>query len=322
MKKVSVVMVFLNEKAEPLNTLVSMNRSADPSTFEVIMMCDSPEYEFEQEVAKHSNAKLIKNLHRLGPHASTTVGIHMAEAPVILVIDAHMRFCKDEWVEKIHEACMSDPTTLFCTRSYVLRDDMSPELLDPTRDFREVTDRYSVGARLKFYDPKIHELRPLQPEWIEKSNFIKEFNGRVPSLLGANYAMNTEHARKIRSFEGLKLYGFSEQFISIKNWMFGWECKGLDTVGIAHMFRSAPPFVSHSKYFIWNVLWTLHTLFYDNEEFIDKCYEVLHKDTASMPGALEILNENWDLIETYKSYFEPMRKMSSKEFLDKFNIIY
>lgn len=321
MKKVSVVMAFLNEKAEPLNTVISMNRSADPSTFEIIVMCDAPEYEFEHEITKYPNVRLVKNKNRLGPHAASTVGIHMAEAPSVLIIDAHMRFCQDDWVNKIHDACMTNPTTLFCTRSYVLQDAWDPELLDPMRDFREVTDRYSVGARLKFFDSKIHELRPLQPEWIEKSNFIKEFGGYVPCILGANYAANTEHIKKIRCFEGMKLYGFCEQFVSIKNWVFGWDCKGLDTVSIAHMFRPTPPFVSHSKYFIWNVLLTIHVLFYDNPRFIERCYEVLNKD-ISMPGALELLQENWDVIESQKAYFEPMRKLSSQEFLDKFNIIY
>ena len=321
MKKVSVVMAFLNEKAEPLNTVISMNRSADPATFEIVVVCDAPEYEFENEITKYPNVKLIKNKNRLGPHAATNVGIYEAEAPSILVIDGHMRFCKDEWVEKIHDDCMSDPTSLFCARSYVLRDEWEPELLDPTRDFREITDRYSVGARFKFFEKRIHELRPLQPEWIEKSNFLTEYDGRVPCILGANYAMNTEHIKRIRCFEGMKMYGFSEQFVSIKNWMFGWECKGLDTVSIAHMFRSVPPFVSHSKYFIWNVLFTIHVLFYDNPKFIEKCYEILNKD-VSMPGALQILSENWDIIESYKGYFKPMRKMTSQEFLDKFNIVY
>ena len=41
-----------------------------------------------------------------------------------------------------------------------------------------------------------------------------------------------------------------------------------------------------------------------------------------MPGALQILSENWDIIESYKGYFKSMRKMTSQEFLDKFNIVY
>jgi len=37
---------------------------------------------------------------------------------------------------------------------------------------------------------------------------------------------------------------------------------------------------------------------------------------------MELLQENWDVIESQKAYFKPMRKMTSQEFLDKFNVIY
>ena len=62
MKKISVIMPFLKEGKEPLNTIISMNRTADPSSFEILAICDGEEnYEHENEIRKIPNVKYFKN---------------------------------------------------------------------------------------------------------------------------------------------------------------------------------------------------------------------------------------------------------------------
>lgn len=317
MKKLTVVMPFLNEGIEPVNTIISMNNTADPDTFDIIAINDGGTFEHEEKLKEHKNVFYVNNKHRIGVAASRAIGINNCNTDAALVIDGHMRFDKDDWVNKIHDACMTYPKTVFCTRSYVLHDTDSVDKLDPLRPISETSKHYSLGAKVTFNNNI--QRYPFAIRWYDYSNCLKEMNGLLPCVLGANYACKTNRFKNIRSFEGLKLYGYDEQYISIKNWLLGGCCKGLDTVKVGHIFRKTAPFISPTKYYVYNVLFAAHTLLEDEPVYLEKCYEVL-KTNNEFNNGLELLKTNWDIVQSYHAHFKSMKTRSIKEYSDQFNI--
>jgi glycosyltransferase involved in cell wall biosynthesis len=322
MKKLTVVMPFLNEEFEPINTIISMNNTADCSEFEIIAICDAPEYKFEEAMRRFTNVRFVKNATTIGLGACRSMGINTASAPVVLVIDAHMRFSNDDWVNKIYNAAMEHPKTLWCTRSYVLRDTMTVQQLSPYKDVLSIAVNYAVGATILF-DKSNKKPYPLSLKWITKSSFLDNYSGYVPCVLGANYFGNTQWLRKIRSFEGLLSWGFSEQHVSIKNWLLGGDCRGLDTVAIGHIFRTTRPYRTDFSYLLYNILFTANVLFAEELDFFNDFMYILESryvDNSSYKSALNLLNERRDIVNIYKHTFLANKQMLIVDYLKKFNI--
>jgi glycosyltransferase involved in cell wall biosynthesis len=318
MKKLTIVMPFLNEGYEPVNTVISINNTTDPTQIEIIAICDAPEYEYEDKLREFPNVIFVKNQHTIGVDASRSVGINMAKTESVLVIDAHMRFSNDDWVNKIYEATMEHPKTLWCTRSLVLLNTMSEEELDPTKDVLHKERRYSVGAKLYYLDDS-HT--PFHLKWSEGSSFLTQTHGYLSCVLGANYAGNVEWLKSIRSYEGMLSWGFSEQYISVKNWLLGGDCRGLDSVSIGHIFRKTAPFVTPFKNNVHNMLFTAHTLFSDEVDIFEN-YVILLKKLGDYENAAAMLESRWDVVSMYKNYFLTKKTQSLHEYFDKFNINY
>ena len=105
----------------------------------------------------------------------------------------------DNWVDKIYHSAISYPTTIWCTRCLVLGEEMAPEQLDPYKDVRDITNHYSIGARLKFYDPETGK-DVLGANWVDGDGTMKNNQGLVSCILGANYIGTTEWLKNIKSF--------------------------------------------------------------------------------------------------------------------------
>jgi len=315
-------MPFLNEKYEPVNTIISMNNTANPNDFDIIAICDAPEYEFEDDIKQFSNVIFVKNAYTIGVDACRSMGINMTKTPAVLIIDGHMRFSHDDWVNKIFDAVTSSPKTLWCTRSVVLWHEMTPEQMNPMLDVLDMATHYSVGANLRYFTPE-KDTGPFGLSWSINSSFLKESGGYLSAVLGANYAGNTTWLKMINSFEGLMNWGFSEQYISIKNWLLGGDCRGLDTVSIGHIFRSKAPFIAPYRSHIYNILFTAHTLFPDELDIFENTIRLLKKhESNNYESASELLKTRWDIVCMYREKFQSMKKLSIKDFFERFSIKY
>lgn len=320
MKKLSVIMPFLKEGMEPIKTIISINNTTNPEDIEILAICDEPEYEYEDYIKSlFNNVILIKNHKTIGIDASRSVGINLASAPASLIIDGHMRFCKDDWVNKISDAVAREPRTLWCTKSLVLNDEMTSKQLDPFDDILSRNLHYSVGANFVISKNNPH---PFGLSWNNLDSFKNFQDGEVPCVLGANYAGSTSWLRKIRAFEGLLGYGYSEQYVSIKNWLLGGKCKGLEDVGIAHIFRKTRPYSYEYKEHIYNILFTAYTLFPEELDFFDKYIKFTKEKNPPYQEALDLLYSRWDIVLTYQKYFMSMKQQKITELMDKFNISY
>lgn len=319
MTKISVVMPFLNEGYEPINTILSINFTIDPTQVEIIAICDAPEYEFEEKIKEFSNVRFIKNKHKVGVDGCRSMGIYLAKSPVTLVIDAHMRFAFDDWVNKIYDVVMDSPKTIWCTRSVVLYDSMTSAELNPHRDVTQISNHYSVGSRMRYHKPP--DTVPFNMDWIHTSSFLNENDGYLTCILGANYAGSTEWLRYIRSFEGLIGWGFSEQYISVKNWLLGGDCRGLDTVSIGHIFRKKAPYHTPYRNQLYNIIFTANVLFPEELDIFENYISLIETQHEFKP-AIEMIEARWDVVCSYREYFLSKKIQTLTEYFDRFNIQY
>ncbi len=314
-------MPFLKEGLEPVKTITSINNTTNPQEIEIIAICDEPEYEHEDLINSFNNVKFIKNSHTVGIDASRSIGIHAATAPATLIIDGHMRFSRDDWVNKILEATKKEPTTLWCTKSLVLDTTMSDEELDPFKDALHKERHFSVGA--EFHFNKDHNY-PFGLIWLHLTTFKDKYqDNEVPCVLGANYASSTEWLKRSRLFEGLIGYGFSEQYASIKNWLLGGKCKGLEDVGIAHIFRKNRPYTANYTQHLYNMLFTAYTLFPDELDFYTNYINFIASKNVSNPQfnlALEMLEQRYDIVATYRHHALSMKTIKVVDMLSHLNI--
>jgi len=310
-------MPFLKEGKEPLNTIISMNRTADPSSFEILAICDGEEnYEHENEIRKIPNVKYFKNEEQLGPHLSTANGVYEAEAPVVLMIDGHMRFSSDNWVEKIYNIATNSPKTVWCTKSYVLTNEQEPFFLDPYKDIREVSTHYSIGSKIHFFDEKNGAMRGggvFSLSWSSHSMTSSRDN-IIDCVLGANYIGTTEWLKTIKSFDGLRGWGGCEQHISIKNWLLGGDCRGIPSVSIGHIFRKTPPYYTPSKYNLYNNLYTVYTLLPDELDITEKILKFM-EEQPEFNNAMEIVEQNKNMISEHREHYMNLKVQSLKQFL-------
>lgn len=316
-------MPFLKEGIEPVKTVTSINNTTNPHEIEIIAVCDEADYEYEKVLTGFKNVKLIKNKYSMGIDASRSIGINQATAPVCLIIDGHMRFLNDDWVYKIYEAVNDEPSTLWCTKSLVLRDDMTEDELNPLQNFQARNLHYSTGAKIHISSDNN---LPFGLKWLNGDEiYATNKNKEISCVLGANYCSSTEWLKTQRIFEGLLGYGYSEQYASVKNWVLGGKCKGLDSVGIAHIFRKSRPYICDHTHMLYNALFTAQTLFPDELDFFNFYINFVNTKAGhdkQLQTAQQMIVDRWDVVSTYRDHVLGQKKMSVVELFEYFNITY
>ena len=64
---------------------------------------------------------------------------------------------------------------------------------------------------------------------------------RVPVVMGASYFFSRCYFNKLKGFEGLRLYGREEEYLSIKSWGIGHGCYLIKDIQVAHLYRKVAP---------------------------------------------------------------------------------
>ena len=116
----TVAICFLNEREEVRRTVESIRETAG-SNVDVLLINDAsePGYDYTA-VAKDHGCRYIENTERIGPAAARSLAIDRAETPVVLLLDAHMRFYGDDWWRVIEDAVSSNPRSLYSMRCRTL----------------------------------------------------------------------------------------------------------------------------------------------------------------------------------------------------------
>jgi len=308
MKKVTIIMPFLNEEEEPLRTIESIYDTAPSELFKVIAIDDASTDGIHINESKDVN--VIRNKVRIGVDGSRQLGVDIADTPYIFIIDAHMRFRNDKWLEKMIDCLEREPETAWCTTCLGLG--------YGTMDVNNHKGAY-YGADMLFIDKEANPSRParevLEPKWSSKVKMENEYE--IPCILGANYGFSKNWFDYIKGLKGLKMWGTSEPFLSMKTWMAGGKCKIRKDIEIGHKFRSNAPYATGISHLVYNKMFLCKTILPD--DLGEKLISHLPKD-INFNKAMEEINKNQKQIEEDKLYYKSIFKSSIYDYCDKFKI--
>lgn len=313
MKDITIIMPFLNEGNEPERTIESIYSTTteeDKKRFEIIAIEDGSIQFLKSNIEKFPNVKILKNKTRIGVDGSRQLGMEQATTPYILVIDSHMRFKNDNWLEKAIDCASREPKTLWCTTCLCLG--------YGNMEISRSVDKY-YGASILLLNNEIIDGRPateiLEPKWINKQT---DGEYEIPCILGANYIFNKEWFNYIHGLKGLQMWGTSEPFLSLKSWMAGGNCKITTNIEIGHKFRKTAPYSTTIWNMIYNKLFLCKTIIpeYMSNKLID-----LFPKGSNLEKAIQEIENQKEFIEIEKRYYSEILKIPIEEFCNRFNIL-
>jgi glycosyltransferase involved in cell wall biosynthesis len=313
----SIVMAFRNEGIEPEMTVKSILETCTKRGIEILVINDSSEE--EKDFSQYPQVKYICNKERLGITACRDLGVDETRSENILSIDAHMRFRKDNWLEKGLEAIEKNTNSIFCTRSVDIGTG-NFDLRQTVLPFNHGLPYYT-GCGLKlFLSPKDNPKRPGNYRNIIESKWEEERSGKIyqiPCLMGANYFFKKAWYQKLHGFKELKTWGNSEPFLSLKSWFAGGDVKIINDIEIGHLYRRKNPNPVPTGHIVYNKAVTAKILF--SPDLADDLINFLG-DNPKVLKAKELLKANADEIETERKYFKSIAKLSQKDCFKKLRI--
>lgn len=288
--KLTVIIPFLNEGEEVLNTVKSIRESINDNV-DILLINDASDdgYDYEKEVTVW-NVEYIKNQTRQGVAASRDLGVDMIKTPYFLLLDAHMRFYNDTWADIIIEKLSENDRKLLCCQTKTLKKEDGI--------VKEAESGNSYGAFLLFgKDEFIPDIK-----WNPHEKEKNEDTEPIPCVLGAGYATSKRYWQYLKGLQGLIHYGSDEAYISMKVWLEGGICELLKNVVIGHIYRNASPYKMHNEKILYNQLLISALLFPTDLKF--RSFTVAEKkDKELFRKAYNLLMQNSSLVDSLKKYY-------------------
>ena len=273
--KLSIVVPYLNEGNEPVETLKSIASTADVRDLEVILVADGGDTS-KPRLEEFPFAREIRLSSRQGVDWCRTVGVVQAKADRVLLLDAHMRFPEEDWLSPILQAIDDKPEGIYC--STCIRLDNEHLRITPDRvhyrganmtlvtDVNDQTMGENKTYRHRDSNGNVLPGREvLEPAWNRKLPESYVMNGltRIPigCVLGAGYFFHKRWFAHILGVRGLVGWGTSEPLISAKSWMCGGEVELIPDVRIGHIFRNGnAPYAVPVSALLYNKLFYMHVV--------------------------------------------------------------
>lgn len=248
-------MPFLNEGIEVENTVKSILEHSNNNVNIIIINDGSDDGYNYQNLTSYKNVTYIYNEKRLGVAASRDLGTELCNTDYFLLLDAHMRFYSNDWVETIIRELKTDSKLLLCCQTKSLKY-LEGELVEDPLGF------IPFGAYIEFNEMFTF----LEPKWIHKGDYISDEENnkpiiQIPCILGAGYACSKKYWNYLKGVEGLLYYGSDESFLSLKAWLSGGKCKLLRNITIGHIYRENAPYNHNSLSRVYNRLFIAFLLF-------------------------------------------------------------
>lgn len=297
MKKLTVIIPFLNEGIEVRRTLESMWAHGGEQV-EVVLVNDASEngYDYKQ-VAKDFGAQYIEHAGRCGVSASRDEGVEHCATPFFLFLDGHMRFYTENWIDRIVEELEKDGRQLLCCQTKVLNKTDGGEVV-------EVSNRANVyGARIRFCDSE----KVLACEWKLEEAKPGALTEEIPCVLGAAYATSKSYWQYLKGVNGLLCYGNEEEYISMKVWLEGGRCRLLKDVIIGHIYRKHAVYQVDAVCVYYNKMLIAELLLPSDVK--QQVFKGLQMQNEGMyTKAFRLLIENREFIREMRDYYHSICK--------------
>ena len=154
------------------------------------------------------------------------------------------------------------------------------------------------------------------PKWRKGKKLWKRIY-EIPCVLGATYGINRKWFNKLKGFEGLKMWGSSEPFISLKSWLAGGKCKIISDVEIGHYYRNKSPYTTETYYLLYNKMFIAKTIFPKN--LASDMINFLGNNSDVRKSKI-LIDANKDLINEYKEHYKTIFSKSIFDICKRFNI--
>lgn len=306
----TVIIPFLNEKEEVYNTVQNIRKTGGDKIF-IMLINDASDddYDYEQ-VAKTFNTTYIKHDERKGVATSRDEGIELCVTEFFLLMDAHMRFFRNDWVEIIISNLKNDYRALLCCQSAVLmKNEDGSVYIDKNRS-------KTYGAYIDFDSTDVC----MQAKWNTFDPNPESDIVDIICVLGAGYACNKTYWKHLKGLEGLQSYGMDEQLISIKVHLEGGRCHLLKPIIAGHLYRQAFPYKNENIDLIYNKLYIAEMFLPNLEKYkIFKTLETQYKNDFKQ--AMKALIEKKDLFQSQKEYFKRIFTQPIELFLEQNRIL-
>ena len=292
-------MPFLNEGEETQNTIDSIYSTSDPKMFNIIVIDDYSDK--PSNIVKADEITYIRNEQRIGVDACRQKGADMSETPYLMIIDSHMRF-KNGWMVKMIQNISSNPKTLWCTKCVGLG--YGNMDINRSRD-----NYYGADFVVQNSDNEI-----LEPKWRN----VRDYGSyEIPCILGANYGVSKKWFNYIHGLKGLKMWGCSEIFMSLKTWMAGGDCKIDTDIEIGHKFRDTAPYSTGVWNMIYNKMYLCKTILpiEIGNYLIDKMPK-----TVNYKRAMKEIDLNVNKINQERDYYNSIFSLSFEDICKKWNV--
>lgn len=321
-KKLSIIMPFLNEGQEPLNTIRSIYDTANPDDFEIIAIQDDPK-DFEFDASEFKSVRLYRNQKRIGAHPSQNVGAALAQSPNMIFIDAHMRFKKSDWLQGIVDNLDHDPKTLFCTTCVGLGHTTTMDVEISTAKYRGasllLTNDYTAGEYTCKDGEKRAARQVLEGKWCTDYNPDRASPYEIPCVMGANYCIKKDWFEYLHGFNFLLFWGSSEPYLSLKSWLAGGNIKFIPEIEIGHIFRDRSPFATPIWHLIFNKL--LMTRLFFPKEMGDLLETYIPNDPAKTEASKTYI-ANLRTLTKEREYLMGIFTRNMRDYCDHFGLYF
>lgn len=308
-KELSVLIPFKNEKEELARTCKSVRDTAGDRV-DIIVLNDASEQGFDYEGSvKPYDVRYYESKERLGSSLGKQRCVELCETPYFLILDSHCRIYTEDWLDRalaiLHEdeGQLGAGTVYCCKVQYFSneQDHRSPQHMSAYGGFWDynIKSLFSCGWNLN--------------RWKEDEPF------EIPCLLGANYLCSKRWWNYLKGYEGLRLYGREETYISWKSRMAGGSVKCIPTIHTGHKTRpgNRQPYQCCVYEIVHNEMVILYTLRPEMWERVMECWKYVYNPQV-MQDATRLFLSHKDELDALREYYQGIRRVSNKE-IDRFN---
>jgi len=284
---VSVIIPVKNEGTWIRKTIDSLFQVKTTLPFEVIVVDNDSNDGCCDFLVSCNNPQLtLLSEKGNGIARARNAGARIAKGEILIFCDAHLRF-EDGWMEKLIKPIQDG---LAAATNPCIADLQNPKRMGFGYTWGEnLTIKWNPGVPFPFPSP---------------------------FLAGGCLAIMKDVFYQIEGFDqAFRGWGYDDQEISLKLWLFGYRCLVQPKVKILHYFRkTSPPYPQLNEDLYFNLLRMAYLHF--TQERINKCKRLIqHADICKIEQW--ILSSN--VLETRVKYLR-LRKHDDDWFMQKFNI--
>lgn len=288
MPLVSIIIPAKNEGKHVQNTIDSAFQVKTNYPFEIIVVDDGSTDGCCHFLKSHEYCDRINLIQSTGVGAAMArnLGADHSKGNYLIFCDAHL-FFEDLWIDRLIKPIRNGHA-----------DATNPGIAD-------VANPNNVGYGYRWVEN-------LEPRW----NPWKPASFASPHLAGGCLAIARDVFFNIGGFErGFRVWGREDEEISLKLWLFGYQCCVLPDIKVYHVFRSeTQPFPLTWDDINYNLLRMAYSHF--NEERIEKCRKLIQYSNPSEIESLVLLS---DVLEQRSKYFS-RRIYDDDWYMNKFEI--